>query len=225
MSKKHKKQDERPDDKQGGRYYWLQISAENWFCDGTIRKIMEPRNGKTHALILQHLYLIALHGDEIGRVMEGLTPARIDRIKNLARYLRFRPSDVEKTIAICRELDLIVVIDSEIWMRNIYHYIGNPANRELNHFNYLKSLAERKMRATKEGPGELLRVSPATPTNITGVLEDTGKFHGCLQRHGEIERDRTGSQLADRKEKSERFLFGYRQPSFRGWREHQRGGR
>ena len=230
VSKKHKKQDDKPDEEQGGRLFWLKISVENWFSDGTIREIMKPRNGKTYAMILMHLYLIALHGEEIGRVMEGLTPARMDRQRKLANYMRFRPKDVEDTIKIGRELGLIVVIDTEIWMRNIHRYVGSDATRKSKHENYLRFLLERMKKAGKpdtatmrslaieifgypqSSPAETSTVLPETPANITGTARDTGKYYGCLQRHGENERDRTGSQPRDREERSERSLLGSANP-------------
>jgi hypothetical protein len=221
MSKKHKKQDEeqnnnKPETKRNGRYHWLQISTDNWLRDGVVRKLMRRRRGYSDAFILQVLYLAALQGDEIGCVMAGLYPANINKIKDLAEYLDLWPTEVNKTIEICRELGLIIVIGTEIWMTQIYRYIGSSATKQSNHDNYMTSLLERA-KATKAILPSYNQGKENSPVNIAGEREFPRHIAERTGIPPLMERNRTGSQPGDRFiENQKDSINKSRQPLFQG---------
>jgi len=175
----------------------LQISTDNWLRDDVVRKLMKRRRGLTDAFILQALYLAALQGSEIGRVMAGLYPANINKIKDLADYLDLWPTEVSKTIDICRELGLIAVIGTEIWMTQIYRYIGSSASRKSDEDNYMTSLLERA-KATKAIPPSYNQGKDNSPVNIAGEREFPRHIARGTGIPPLMERNRTGSQPGDR---------------------------
>jgi len=156
VSKKHKKQDDKPDEEQSGRYHWLKISGDNFFYDGTIRQIMSMRYGLSYAFIIEFLHALAL-GERLGCVMIGFTPADINDLRSLSKYMGsgIRESEVRKSIEIGKEKGLIVTIGTEIWLTQIHRFVGSPAARKSNqekYFSQLKEAASSWCRETTETP-------------------------------------------------------------------------